>query len=254
MDITEIEKAHTFALKKLLNVAPRTPNDMVYGETGRVPLSIDAKSNAIRYWIRLTRMEDSRLPKKAYNMLIQLDRLNQRCWVTDIRRLALHGFGYVWLNGGVQNVRGFLRQFKQRLIDCWKQEWSSRIQEHERYAIYRTFKFDHSLEPYFEYIKNKSLRDVFVRLRLGITDMLTHKFRYSSCSHSDLLCPLCKSHNDDEYHLFCCKVSEKLRLQYLPAELIHTTNQQLSTLNSKKHMNKIARYIYYCFKLRSAEQ
>ena len=33
-----VEKVHTFALKKLLNVSPRTPNDMVYGETGRFPL------------------------------------------------------------------------------------------------------------------------------------------------------------------------------------------------------------------------
>ena len=33
-----VEKVHTSALKKLLNVSPRTPNDMVYGETGRFPL------------------------------------------------------------------------------------------------------------------------------------------------------------------------------------------------------------------------
>ena len=37
-----IEMVHTFALKKLLNVSPRTPNDMVYGETGRYPLYICA--------------------------------------------------------------------------------------------------------------------------------------------------------------------------------------------------------------------
>ena len=33
-----VGKVHTFALKKLLNVSPRTPDDMVYGETGRFPL------------------------------------------------------------------------------------------------------------------------------------------------------------------------------------------------------------------------
>ena len=35
-----VEMVHTFALKKLLNVSPRTPKDMVYGETGRFPLYI----------------------------------------------------------------------------------------------------------------------------------------------------------------------------------------------------------------------
>ena len=31
MDL-QTEKAHLFALKRLLNVSPKTPNDMVYGE------------------------------------------------------------------------------------------------------------------------------------------------------------------------------------------------------------------------------
>ena len=33
-----VEKVHTLALKKLLNVSPRTLNNMVYGETGCFPL------------------------------------------------------------------------------------------------------------------------------------------------------------------------------------------------------------------------
>ena len=49
-----IEKIHTFALKKLLNVSPRTPNDMVYGETGRHPLYIFTYVACVKYWLRLT--------------------------------------------------------------------------------------------------------------------------------------------------------------------------------------------------------
>ena len=35
-----VEKVHTSALKKLLNVSSRTPNDIAYGETGRFPLYV----------------------------------------------------------------------------------------------------------------------------------------------------------------------------------------------------------------------
>ena len=35
-----MEKVYTFALKKLLNVSPRTHNDMAYGETGRFLLYV----------------------------------------------------------------------------------------------------------------------------------------------------------------------------------------------------------------------
>ena len=43
-----VEKVHTFALKKLLNVSPRTPNDLAYGETGRFPLYIHSYTACIK--------------------------------------------------------------------------------------------------------------------------------------------------------------------------------------------------------------
>ena len=52
MDL-QIAKAHLFALKRLLNVSPKTPIDMLYGETGRTPLHLDAKDSSIRFWLRL---------------------------------------------------------------------------------------------------------------------------------------------------------------------------------------------------------
>ena len=44
-----VEKVRSFALKKLLNVSPRTPNDMVYGETGRFPLYVLSYTSCIKY-------------------------------------------------------------------------------------------------------------------------------------------------------------------------------------------------------------
>ena len=43
-----VEKVHTFALKKLLNASPRTPNDMAYGETGRFPLYVHSYTACIK--------------------------------------------------------------------------------------------------------------------------------------------------------------------------------------------------------------
>ena len=61
-----------FALKRLLNVSKKTPNDMVHGETGRTPKHLDAKVSSIRFWLRLMRMKYARLPRKAYNMLVNI--------------------------------------------------------------------------------------------------------------------------------------------------------------------------------------
>ena len=95
MDL-QIQKAHLFALKRLLNVSPKTPNDMVYGETGRTPLHMDAKVSSIRFWLRLMRMEAERLPRKAYNMLVSVYNNGRQCWVSAVHRnLMMYGSGYV---------------------------------------------------------------------------------------------------------------------------------------------------------------
>ena len=67
------EKVHIFALKKILGVEMQTPNNLVYGETNGYPLFVNSAVRGIRYWLKLTRMEASKVPNKAYRMLYVLD-------------------------------------------------------------------------------------------------------------------------------------------------------------------------------------
>ena len=52
-DIKIIERVHLFALKRFLNVSIRTPNDLVYGETGRYPLYVNIYVKCIKYWLKI---------------------------------------------------------------------------------------------------------------------------------------------------------------------------------------------------------
>ena len=99
---------HLFALKNFLGVSKQTPNDYVYGELNRYPLYVQSTVKCFRYWLKLTRMEEHRLPYKAYKMLCELDRRGKKNWVTKLKtKLFELGFGYVWLNEGVDNNNGF---------------------------------------------------------------------------------------------------------------------------------------------------
>ena len=60
-------------MKRYLGVDRRTPNDFVYGEVGRFPIQINASVRCIRYWLKLTRMKEHRLPLKTYKMLLNMD-------------------------------------------------------------------------------------------------------------------------------------------------------------------------------------
>ena len=61
------------ALKRVLGVRQMTPNNMIYGDTARYPLYINAYVRTIRYWLKITRTNEKRLPYKAYLMLLYLD-------------------------------------------------------------------------------------------------------------------------------------------------------------------------------------
>ena len=48
-DHTPIERVHLFALKRFLNTSLRTPNRMVYGETGRYPLFVNIYVKCMKF-------------------------------------------------------------------------------------------------------------------------------------------------------------------------------------------------------------
>ena len=63
-NIEEIEKVHTFAIKRFLNVSNHSSNSIVYAETGRVPLYINHLISSIKYWFKL-------LKKKTRHSLVK---------------------------------------------------------------------------------------------------------------------------------------------------------------------------------------
>ena len=52
-NIEDIEKVHTLAIKRFLNVSTHSSNSIVYAETGRVPLYINHLISSIKYWFKL---------------------------------------------------------------------------------------------------------------------------------------------------------------------------------------------------------
>ena len=98
------DNVHSFGLKRYLGVDRKTPNDLVYGEIGMF--------RCIRYWLKLTRMDEYRLPLRAYKMLLNLYQRGKTNWVTNVRKtLCVNGFSSVWDNQGVGCLSAFIREF-----------------------------------------------------------------------------------------------------------------------------------------------
>ena len=89
-----VERVHLSALKKFLGVNSKSPRHLIYGETGRHPLFANTYSRCIKFWLRLTCMDDRMYPRKAYNMLLNLQRQNySKCFIQ------------IWLWCGLENAR-----------------------------------------------------------------------------------------------------------------------------------------------------
>ena len=169
-----IESAHLFACKRLLSLSDKSPNHVVYGETGRYSLYIESTIASLKYWLKLGKMPITRFPKQALIMLQNsLDTENgskRSNWAGSIKE-SLESFGFqdIWAQGGANNETAFLSAIRQTIIR-FKLEWSTKISNSDRFATYHLFKSFHQAENYLNDITIKKFRDTLIRLRLGINE------------------------------------------------------------------------------------
>ena len=110
-DLKVVERIHLFALKRFLNVISRTPNVMVYGETGRYLLFVTFLVKSVKYWLRIFKMPDHRFPYNSYKMLLYLHEQNRKKnWASSLCFLLYkYGFKHVWENQGAGDEKTFLK-------------------------------------------------------------------------------------------------------------------------------------------------
>ena len=81
---------------------------------------------------------------------------------------------------GVGNVNLFIKEFKLRLIDCFKQDWHAALGSHGFYNVYSNFNQSLVLSQYLRTLNNISVRRVFTRVRIGMSALKCHYLQYRS--------------------------------------------------------------------------
>lgn len=257
--LPRIESAQLFACKRLLGLSDKTPNQFVYGDTGRYPLYIDSCIATVRYWLKLFVMANDRIPMQAFLMLKNSFEnntfANNQNWAWSVKTLLeSHGFENVWRDG-VVNPRGFLKNLRNKMIEKFKQDWLEKLTESERFFTYKMFKTSHGLEPYLNDITIKRFRDCVIRLRFGINDLKINKRYCRAAAATPPHCPFCIGKIEDEIHfLFHCPVYTDLRRKYLFSICNHDSDMQnfhdLLECNSVLNSRNLGMFVFYGLKLR----
>ncbi len=163
----------------------------------------------------------------------------------------------VWRNQGVGNEKLFLTEFKQRLISSYKQDWLNSIQSNQRYSFYSTFKSSLSLTPYLLQLKHLKARSFLIRLRLGVSPLRIHKFRFtqSTCDRR-YDCPFCRFHTETEVHfILTCPRYQDIRESYIAKKYFtRPSSFKLALLLANTNCNvqtRLAIYVYKAFQMRN---
>ena len=254
-----IERIHRKFLRQQLGVSSSTSNIVVYGETGRYPLSVIYLVKCVKYWLKLVEMDNNRYPKACYKMLYNLDENNRQTWVSFVKEtLYKYGFMYAWLQQGVGDKTRFIYEFKQRLIDMWKQEWHAGL-DTPKLSTYKLFKLESCQEKYLTCVRYRRHLVALAKFRCSNHKLLIEEGRRQNVPRQNRLCQFCLTQNEvfieDEYHvLFVCKLYDDIRRTfidkaYYASPSLHTLAQLLGS-NSTYTLNELAVFIHNMFKLR----
>ena len=212
----EVERVHLKFLKRILGVKSSTCSAAVYGDLGRYPMYIARYCRLITYWCKLV-SSDNIILRTVYNQAVTDSNNDFKNWVSNIKNLLNdYGFSDVF-NKGIYDplyLKQFPKVFKQRVIDCFIQDWLSTVHNSAALKDYSLIKHTFGYEPYLD-VLSRDMRIYFTRLRFSTLSLRIETGRYSNppVPRSERLCPCCNAIDiEDSYHfLFLCSCYNEIR-------------------------------------------
>ena len=203
-NIKELETIYLSFLKSVLCVKKSTPNCFIYGEFGVLPLIIEMKIRIVKYWLKLIRPTTTHenFARKIYIQLLLLNitEPNQKTWVSEVKDMFNSlGLGYIWNLQKVENENEFLKLFRQRLLDIYKQDWASELSNSSDGRLYKFLKTKHEFESYLNLPKH--LRTAIAKIRMSSHVFFIERGRWLKIERKKRTCEQCGI-IEDEFHIF----------------------------------------------------
>ena len=218
-NVKDIEIFYRKFLKNILKLSSSTPNCMVYGEVGRVPLQNIIDKRMLNFWHRTVYSKESKLSNTVYRVLLKLhfDDIYHSGWLLKIKSILDNtGFSYVWQSQSVifdgVNVK---IKIEKRIDDIAYQNWFRAVSNLKQCSCYKNFKKTLEMERYLINL------DFYNRIRFCKFGCGNHKMpvsdnRYDVTKES-LQCHLCDTASiGDEFHyLLVCQAFAPERKSYI---------------------------------------
>ena len=206
-------------LKQLLGVHKKTPNIAVLLETGRHPLSLTAKLQAAKYFLRFPSIKHGKLLHTYH----EAQKLNKTGTFTNFiaNNLNKIGMGNIWRdqlihNKDLSNDKKLILDIKQRMKDMSSQTIISTLTEKpSKLNFLAIYKNDHKFEKYLQ-MDNFEHRRAITKIRSSSHKLEIETGRWCNIPRENRICQNCALNKvEDEFHLlFECQmhVAERTKL------------------------------------------
>ena len=218
-----IEKLHLQYCKILLNVKKCTPNVMVLGELGRLPLEYNVNCRMLGFWYKLINGKDSKISCTLYKLILKLHcaKTFSIDWIVKIESILRDCDMYsFWVDqDSVKEISFacFQKLYKEKLSLVLKSKWKEAMEQSSKCSLYRNFKDELEFERYLVSVKFP-LKSAMIRFRTSNHNLTIELGRYVNIDREERRCTLCNTGDiGDEYNYFCiCSYFDLPRKELLP--------------------------------------
>ena len=229
------EKIHVKICKYVLEVSRRATNIAVMSELGRYPLYLETILNMLKYFSRLTKIENC-LAGEAFNTSVNLYNENKKSWYGSIVEV-MHYFNLD--KNKILNLKTSLKcyintQLHGKYKDLWRDSLfndNRKTTSGNKLRTFRLFKDKFIKEKYLDW-GNYTQRKLITKFRISTHNLEIEQGRYNNTPLDKRICKLCNTVVEDEVHflLECPRLQNKRQL--------YITNIEYKFKNIKLLSNK----------------
>ena len=151
-DCTVIERLHLNFCKYILSLNKCTYTNVIYGETGEIPLSLRVKYRIVKYWSRLMTCQSKKLSYFIYKFIYSLHTniIYHSLWILFVKQILSNcSFSGVRQSQTIPTGMDLSNNnILQRLRDQFIQQWNSDINNSPKSINFRMFKLNFDMKNY----------------------------------------------------------------------------------------------------------
>ena len=257
-----LDTVHNRAMRAFLGVHRFTSVPAISGDMAWLKPKFKRHIEIIRYWLRLTSMDDTRLTKRVY---LWDKSLKKGTWSKDVEQILRESILAHLICDEPLNVMSktdIIKNVEKNLFSKQATHWERDVELQSKLRFYRIFKEELSVEKFVTINLPISHRSILSQLRYGILPLKVETGRYSNMPLNDRICQFCTMNVvESELHfLFYCPLCQ------VPRETFHTSmntlfpnfdllsdKEKLKNLFSQSNfIRKFASYVDNCYRKRSS--